>query len=384
MAAENRTLSATDETNVASVDALGKDVPVLWERANPLWKRWAMDPNAKEGIALAERGVRQKVHKEIEGGDAYRIRTDLTQSATAGRAVQSTQFARAYTQTLMPAYWEPKLFQSWMNVGFQDRLEIQGGPAANYDFVAGKIKNAVMSLSRILGENIYATGYTTAIGSVNTPVLTLQGLMLACNNTNIVMFSAADGYYAGINRITAANADWCGNNTTITAPLQPSDIQSMYMKAQDGADAPTLMICGATVYGILWNFYEAKQRILGNDDPTLGKNAPLSFDGCSVMLDKTLDGQNLASATAAPFLVSATGTTLAEIPELTSQALYFLNENYINLVTWRGGAAKGGSPVIMGKLDSTTDLGIIGRAAWLGCLAVEQPKRQGILNSITG
>ena len=391
MAAENRTLSGTDEVAQAAVDAFAETVPVIWETMHPLWKRWSTDPNVmgEPSGALLKQGVRSKVHETTSGGDDYRWVVDFLQNNAVGRADQGTNFLTGSllaTQTLMHAHWAPRLYQGWKGVGFTDMLQIKGNNAATFKYVESKTKNNIASVSRQLALSIYGFGFLTdAVGGA-TALPALQGLALACSSTNSALRGAADsiteGYYGGINRITAANADWRGNMTTISAPLQPSNVLNSYMDAQDGNDSPTLFVSGSDVYGIAWNWYEGKQRVLNNNDPTLGKAAPLSFDGVSWLRDKTLDLGSMSSNTLGTFMVSPTGTTIVEIPQYFSGALYMLNENYIRLVTWEGGAGKGGSPLMLPELRATSNLNKVYQAVWFGALACGHPKRQAILVSI--
>lgn len=393
MAAPDRTLTGTDEVAQAAVDAFCSEVPTIWETMHPLWKRWSLDPNVmgEPNGALLKQGVRTKVHEEVEGADDYRVVVDFLRNTSAGRADQLVSHLTGSllaTNTLMHAHWPPRLYQAWRGVGFQDNLQIQGG-AAQFNYITQKGMGNIQSLSRQLALSIYGFGFLTGVDG--TAREALQGLALACNATNSALLgsggaTAGEGWYGQINRIDAANADWCGSRTTISAPLQPSNVLNSYMAAQDGNDSPTLMVCGSPVYGIMWNWYEAKQRVLNNNDPTLGRAAPLSFDGVSILRDKTLDLAQLGGSGGGIgtgiFMSSATGATIAEIPTYFSGGLYILNENYIKLVTWKGGAGKGGAPLMLPVLRSTSNLNKVLQAVWLGTLACIHPKRQAMLVSI--
>lgn len=391
MAAENRTVLGTDESMAAALDKAAKRVELLWDDAMVLYRRWVTDPNVRGNAmseALRAQGVKQQVLKPIDGGTEYKQRLDMTLNTSAGRADQTANFlaaGNAVTQTISYALFPPRLFQGWIGVGFQDRLEIKGNPAGEYDYVAGKVKNNIFALAKQISEELYAYGGVS--DAVNAAVVpSMAGLLAAVATSNVVsMDTPADRYYGGINRITAANADWRGNTTTITGSLQPSDLIRLYLACQDANDSPTLGICGATVYGILWNFYEAKQRIMNNNDPTLGKAAPLSFDGMSILLDKTLDSTRLFNDTnSGNFFVSftAVAATLTELTAWTRRALYMINENYFNLVVWND-SHKNGAPLMRPKLNSTTNLNDVYQAVWCGNLAGSKPKRSGALISIT-
>ena len=377
----DRTLSISDDSLGAALQKMSQKVHTLWEYAHPLWKRWSMDPHSDAGVPLKEQGVRRQVHKEIDGGNEYMQRVDYIKNNAAGRADQNASFLTAsnqQTQTLSHARWIPRLFQGWIGVGFQDKLEIQGGPAGGYDYVKGKVENNIMSLSRHVAKALYATGYVVDAASTPATILNLQGLMLATDATNTLMNVAADGYYGGINRITAGNEDWRGNRVTFAGPAQPSDIQNLYTQAQDGTDSPTLIVCGRSTYNIFWNMYEAKQRVLNNIDPTLGKSSPLSFDGVSIMLDKTLDDADLALSTGKWYNASDGSVVVPGLTTFTAQGMYFLNENYIEWVTWKGGSGKGGSALMLPEMNSTTNLNKVYRTVLLAALAVGKPNRQAV------
>lgn len=389
MAADNRTLSATDEVAQAAVDAFCAEVPTLWETMHPLWKRWSTDPNVmgEPNGALLKQGVRRKVHETVDGGDDYRAVLDFVRNNGAFRADQDTSMltvGTGITQTLEHAHWAPRLYQGWKGIGFTDNLQIAGDNAAKFNYITQKGMNNMQSLSRWLSLSLYGFGFLTPTGGASA-LPALQGLALACCVSNSALGAGTDslteGHYGGIDRIAAANIDWRGNQTTLSVPLQPSHVLTQYMNAQDGNDSPTLMVCGSAVYGIMWNWYEAKQRVLNNNDPTLGKAAPLSFDGVSILRDKTLDLMS-TTGSGGVFMVSATGATIAEIGTYFTGGLYILNENYIRLVTWKDGASKGGAPLMLPNLRSTTNLNKILQAVWFGTLACIHPKRQAIIVSI--
>lgn len=390
MAADNRTISGTDEVAQAAVDAFNETLPVLWETMHPLWKRWSLDPNVmgEPNGSLLKQGVRTKVHEEVDGGDDYRWVTDFSINNAVGLAAQTANFlsaGNAVTQTLMHAHWAPALFQGWKGVGFTDMLQIRGDATLKFNYVTQRAESNTRALSRILAQAIYGIGYLTSPVAA-TAAASLQGLAAACYFSNSILdasTSVSDGHYGGIDRIAAANADWRGNTATMTTPLQPSHILTQLMAAQDGEDSPTLLVCGSGPYGIMWNWYEAKQRVLNNNDPTLGKAAPLSFDNISILRDKTLDLTAFNTNASGIFMTSATGSTLTEIPSFFGQALYGLNENYFRLVTWKGGASKGGAPKVLPELKSTTNLNVVFPAVWYGTLACGHPKRQFMIISIT-
>jgi len=390
MAAENRTLSGSDESAQAALDYLAKDVTQLWEDAKPLWKRWTTDPNVRGddyAKKLKGQGLRHKVVKEVDGGNGAMCRVDFVQNNAVGRADQGANFlnaGNAQTQTLTHAYFPGRLYQAWMGVGFQDRIEIQGGPAAMYDYVAGKVENNIYALSENLADALWGYGYVTDAVAGSTQVRSLDGLMGAVATSNVVgMDTAADRYYGGINRITAANADWRGNTVTISAPLQISDVIDLTLRCDDGNDRITLYACGRVVYGILCNMTEAKNRIINEADPVLAALGPIKLDGTPVMLDKTLDSSRLAGTTGSFFVSSVAGTAvLGELGDWTAEALYAINENYFNLFVWKG-AHKNGAPLTMPVLDSTTNLNRVYRAVYHCALAGWKPRRSGALINIT-
>jgi len=303
----DRTLSATNEIGQLAFDAVATEVPHLWVQAHPLYERWAT--GKKMGS-----GVRTKVWKTQTGGDTYRSRVNYARVSTVGRLNQATTITPTIVQRYSHANWPFYMNRGWIALGKQDELQIAGDPAKMFKYVQDETKVLTQSLAENRARAMYGYGYVhNAAQTVGALVIDWQGLALAVRRTNATMSTAADGYYGLIDRTDADAADWLAVEYTLTAPLQISDIQTALTSVTEGNDAPTIGICGSTVYNILWNFAEAKQRLINTADPNLGFAAPLSYSGIPILMDKTMDSSVFTDPTSATSLTGhfqeATGAT---------------------------------------------------------------------------
>lgn len=204
-------------------------------------------------------------------------------------------------------------------------------------------------------ENLGGAVFSDAV----TDVKKIDGIQGAIDNGTVA------GTYGGLSNRTTTNSFWqpdTGALDTTTTTLTLASMQTVFGAATDGARHPTLLVGTQANYNRYWNLNQVHQRF-----PTepMGQDEQLAKAGFTNLLFN-----NVPFAVDSHCNTSRAGTT--------GDSLYYLNEEYIELVV---------SPRADMKLEDfqqpVNQDAMTAKLLWAGNLIFSNVKRQGLQSALT-
>lgn len=224
-------------------------------------------------------------------------------------------------------------------------------PDAIASIIRSYFEAARMEMDDRLGQGVFSDGVT------NTKSIT--GLQAAIDNGTVA------ATYGGLGNRTTTNSFWqpaTGALDTTTTTLTLPAMQTVFGRATEGARHPTLLIGTQSNYDRYWNLNQVHQRF-----PTtaMGQDEQLAKAGFTNLLFNNV-----------PFAVdSHVNTTRAGV---TGDSLYFLNEEYIQLVV-----SSRRDMVLEDFLQPVNQDAMTAKLLWAGELVFSNIARQGLMSALT-
>lgn len=223
-------------------------------------------------------------------------------------------------------------------------------PESIADLIKAYFEAARMEMEEILGSALFNDSVT------NTK--SIDGLQGAIDNGTVA------ATYGGIGSRTTTNSFWqpdTGALDTTTTTLTLAAMQSVFGACTDGARHPTLLIGTQANYNRYWNLNQVVQRF-----PTqpMGSDEQLAKAGFTNLLFNNV-----------PFAVDSHCNTVRA--GTTGDSLYFLNEDYANIIV---------SPRADMKLEDfqqpVNQDAMVAKLLWAGNLVLSNIKRQGLMSAL--
>lgn len=292
---------------------------------------WLFDRLSKGKAFVAKDGGRLiEAHLEYATNSTVSSYNDLEQlSTTRVDVVDSAQFNwKEYAGTVVQSELEDAINQ---------------GSGGKFDLLATKLKNLKKSFTKSLNEGLFSDGTGNAGKD-------LGGLAL------LVATSPATGTVGGINRATYSwwrNQQAAGTQTAAAFDNLRAAMRSVYNQCSNGVggDHPTFGVTTRTVFEGFEGLLLANERFTSKAEADGGfKNEILKFKGALLAYDN----------------------------DCTSATLYWLNENYLQLVYQRGRWMK-----MLSEVEPANQTAKVFRCVTIANLVTTNPRMLGAVTAIS-
>lgn len=224
-------------------------------------------------------------------------------------------------------------------------------PESIASVISSQFQQARMQMEETLGAGIFTDAVT------NTKAI--DGLQGAIDNGTVA------ATYGGLGARTTTNSFWqpaAGALDTTTTTLTLPAMQTVFGAATDGARHPTLIVGTQSNYNRYWNLNQVHQRF-----PTepMGRDEQLAQAGFTNLLFN-----NVPFAVDSHCNTSRAGTT--------GDSLYFLNEEYIELVVSSRADFK-----LEDFQQPVNQDAMSAKLLWAGDLIFSNIARQGLMSALT-
>ena len=212
------------------------------------------------------------------------------------------------------------------------------GDAAKLSLVKSKVQIAEKQMKENMGLGLFSDG-TGATGALTTDQL--DGLQAIVSDSSS---------YGGI--AVADFATWAAQvneNSGTDRALTLNLMQNVFGSASQDDDKPTVAVCKQNVYDQAWALFQPHQRIMSEEMASLGFSNVLTFNGIPLIVDS----------------------------HCLSQAMYFLNEDYVFLAVHKDENMRRET---IEKLESSNSM--LMRIFWMGNIVCNNRRFQGVLKDI--
>jgi hypothetical protein len=278
--------------------------------------------------------LRDKQEKQ-DGGERILCPVAYATTTAAGSYSGSDTLDTTANDQITSAEFLWKQYYANITITGLDELK-NSGDAAKVSFVKSKVQIAEKSMAYSLGNDVYGLG-TSSTGVV--------GLRLMVN-TGSTVYGGAATTYAGISRTDYSW--WNAQIDTSTTVLSIPAMESMYGNCTIGNAKPSLIITTQTIWDDYFNLLQPQQRFQDSKTADAGWQNVL-FRGTPVVVDN----------------------------RCPSSYMFFLNEDYIKLVTHSKRDFKMEPFIKPVNQDVAT-----AKIYWAGALTCDNPRMQGVITSI--
>jgi hypothetical protein len=224
---------------------------------------------------------------------------------------------------------------------FDDELLVNDGPAGVRKLLDAKMKVAKNQIADDISTDMFKTS-TSYYGDSDIQINSVVG---ACGNAS---YPDSNITYGGIQK-TSGNSFWHGNVTNQGGALTLAAMETMFLNCSKYGDTPDLITCASNQVENIYSLQASNQRYLDQKVMDLGFVA-YTFKGVPVVPDE----------------------------HVTSTEIYFLNTDYLDLVSHRKQNMR------FEKFQKPIDqAAAVAKIFWMGNLTCSDCRRQGVIYGVT-
>lgn len=232
--------------------------------------------------ALLQR-MRKKNYEKMDGGTKIIQPLLYATTSAAGRYSGADTLDTTPNDQITAAEFDWKQYYANITITRLDELK-NSGKSQVINFVKSKVQVAEKTLANLLGTDLFGDGTTTN---------SIFGLAAIC--------AGSGSTYGGISKTTYSW--WRGQADSTTTALTVPVIRGMIGDCTIDSDGPTVGVCTQNVYDNIYSLLQPQQRFTDSETVKAGfKN--ILWEGIPILVDS----------------------------HVSSGDLYFLNENYINMI----------------------------------------------------
>lgn len=291
--------------------------------------------NVTKHNALLDRMNKKGKIRTVDGGSKILEELEYGQGDKVWYSGYDT-ITDSHPQLFTAAEFNLKLLAVPVSISGEDQLK-NSGKEQMINLFQKRIENAEKTMANALAAGLFADGTGNSGKEIG-------GLQL------LVADAPSSGTVGNINRATTGNEFWRNQAKTSSAALTSDTIRKefddMYLKCQRNSDAPDLIVCDATRYGLFLQSLTPLQRFSNPDLADAGFRT-VQYQGADVIFD-------------------------ANCPD---KHIYFLNTDYIYLRPHKNRNMK----VIGGDRVAINQDALYNIIGWAGNMTMSNAALQGVL-----
>jgi len=287
-----------------------------------------MVDNIFDSNPLLQRFKKGDVYTSVDGGTEIIQPLNYAQNSSGGWYSGAETLSTQDNEVLTAASYSWKQHYDNISILRSDELKNSGGPAI-LKFVQQKIKIAEMS-----GQDRMGTGLYNA-GSDSKAIAGLRSIVSTSNTVGGI----AQGTYSW----------WQAQVDSTTTTLSIAAMNSRFSACRIGADKPTVITCGSTLWDLYYNLLQPQQRFQ-DAETAKGGFSGLMFNGCPVIDDSHAPASHM----------------------------FFLNEKYLHLYYHKDENFR--FEPFQKPVNQNAK---IAKIYWMGAFGTSNARMQGALTAIT-
>lgn len=236
----------------------------------------------------------------IDGGAALTWPILKAKKTTGGWYSGAQQLPHGVADTIEPAEVNWRHIAEDVSIPRTDLLKART-PYAKVDLIKTKFDEAILLLRQRISAGLFhnidpASKTPTSLGidhlfmAIDAGGATVNGTV-NIDGTAIPVQVAGFASYAGI---AHTNTYWQGNVTNQGGAVTAlSQLQSLYGKASDGDEQPTLCVTTQAGFDFIWSQVQAQQRFVRDEEMTKAGFEAFKFNRAVVVVDRLLPDNTL-------------------------------------------------------------------------------------------